>query len=144
MFDHTLFPTLKVWLLATIAVLAGFFAPIHVLLTCVAVIVMMDFVLGIGASIKRKIPVTSNRMRKTISKFIAYLGGLLLLYVINHGIIGDEIPLTGGMATIIGLAEASSCMENLSIITGQENLFGSILAKINKLSGSDGSHKTEE
>jgi hypothetical protein len=136
-------PTLKTFLFSLLIALWAYMAPLHVMVISVLVAVCVDMVFGIAVAIKQKVKVTSNEMRRTISKVVAYMGSILVVHLISHGILGDLMPLTNCVATIIALAEAKSILENLGILTGQQNFMGSILAKVNSISGSDGNDKGE-
>jgi len=129
-------PTWKTWLYSVLIAAWSFFAPVHVMIVCVFAITMVDLILGVGAAMKLHQPITSNQMRRTLSKLIAYQGAIIIAHLIGHGILNDIFQLTTMVASVIALAEAKSCFENLSIITGQQ-IFGGVLVKLNALAGSD-------
>lgn len=100
--------------LATLAVLA----PIRGALLAAAVLVAADLVSGIAASVKRKEPVKSNGIRRTLAKILVYELVIVLGFIVEAYMFGELFPIVKILAGMIGLAEFKSVLENLEDITG--------------------------
>jgi phage-related holin len=101
-------------LLATAAV----FMPIKAMLLSIVMLTLVDLVSGIGAAIKRKEPITSSGLKRTIIKLLVYLCVACLGYVVETYMTGDIIPLAKIMSGLVGITELKSILENTEEITG--------------------------
>lgn len=110
--------------------IAAIFAPIQKMIATVIVLVLFDLVTGIIASKKQGIPITSAGVRRTITKLFVFLAALCLGFLTQQHLTGESIPVSNIVASLIGLTELLSCMENLNIIGGGD-LLKSVLEKLN-------------
>lgn len=99
--------------LATVAI----FAPIQALLLTTGVMVVVDLLSGIIAAVKRKEPITSAGLRRTISKIFVYESAIMLAYLAEH-YMSDILPFVKMASAMISVVELKSIYENLSAISG--------------------------
>ena len=82
---------------------------------------MIDFITGILASKKLKIPVRSKNMRATVTKFLCYFITIVLAFFIQKEIIKYEwFEIMNVVAGLITLAEFKSITENMEVLTGNK------------------------
>lgn len=105
------------------------FAPIQSVLVTLAVLVTADFITGVWAAVRRKEPITSAQMRRSLSKIICYELVVAISFLSEKYLIGDVLPLTKMVVTLISLVELKSLMENVSTITGT-NILSAIINKL--------------
>lgn len=105
------------------------FAPVKAVLIATAVLVAADLILGIIASVKQGIPVTSAGLRRTISKLLVYEAAVMLGFLSESYLTGSMIPLSKIISAYIGLTEITSIVENLNIINGS-SIFNGLLSKL--------------
>jgi phage-related holin len=105
------------------------FAPIKATLLTAALLVVADFITGIIASKRTGVPITSFRMRDTISKLIVYEMAILLGFL-AQSFITQDVPFANIANTYVAVTEMLSCLENLNKITGRD-LLSAVIAKIN-------------
>lgn len=105
------------WLYKILVIMLAVISPIQPILIAVIFLVLVDFVTGIWASIKRQIPITSFHMRRTIVKLLAYLSTILVAFIIETYLL-SEVPLVKVVSSLIGLTEGKSFLENINVITG--------------------------
>lgn len=117
--------TLEAIALACLAV----FAPIKAVLATTLVLVLLDTLTGVYAAYKRKEPITSGGLKRTVGKIVLYEFALCVAYLAQHYLIGDDFPACRLVSTMVGLVELKSVLENLDSISGS-NLFQSILSAI--------------
>jgi len=110
------------------ALVLAFLVPIHELLIAVGVFVACDLATGLYKAYKTKDPITSSRLRSTVSKLLAYQFAIILCYVLEKYMIPD-VPATKIVATLISGTELVSINENLYAITGLD-VFKAIMAKL--------------
>lgn len=110
----------KVWAYA-IASILGFFEPLWVLILWFFIFIMADFITGIYAALIEGKLITSNKMRRTVGKFISYATAIILLHGIDSYMLPFEaLYLARIGATIICGIELHSIFENLYRATGNE------------------------
>lgn len=105
------------------------FAPIKPVLLTVLVLVILDFVTGVYAATKQKLPVTSAGFKRTVGKLLMYEFAICVAFLVHQYLTGDMLPAEKLIAGMVGLTELKSILENLDIISGQ-NFFELILARI--------------
>lgn len=105
--------TLKIALLSLIAV----FAPIKALLLTTGVMLFADLVTGVWASIKRKEPITSAGLRRTVTKLFVYEAAIMLAFLAEH-YMSDILPFVKMASAMISIVELKSIYENLNEISG--------------------------
>lgn len=121
---------IKQFLIAILAV----FLPIKTALLVTGLLIALDFILGIAAAKKAKTPITSNRMRDTLGKVLAYESTIMISYLMQHYLMGDLLPVVNIACTYIAMTEGTSVLENIETLTGQPVL-SAIIAKINGMKG---------
>jgi hypothetical protein len=80
-------------------------------------LIMVDFLTGIWASYKRGEAITSHAMKQSVSKSVLYLGGILLLHIVERYMVPD-VPMVKTLTALIALVEVKSFFENVHSITG--------------------------
>lgn len=98
------------WLLALIA-------PITAVMLTIAFLIIADFITGAYASYKNKIPISSERIGNTISKFFIYNLVVLSAFLLEKYIV-KEIPFQRIITGFIAIAEIKSILENFNKIYG--------------------------
>ncbi|MGH1385139.1 phage holin family protein [Kordia sp.] len=116
------------WLFALIA-------PIVSVMLTVAFLIIVDFITGTYAAIKKNIPITSERIGNTISKFFIYNLVVISAFLLEKYIV-KEIPFMRIIAGFIAIAEIKSIMENFNEIYGI-NPFKALVNLIKKKSFED-------
>lgn len=116
------------WLFALIA-------PIVSVMLTVAFLIIVDFITGTYAAIKKNIPITSERIGNTISKFFIYNLVVISAFLLEKYIV-KEIPFMRIIAGFIAIAEIKSIMENFNEIYGI-NPFKALVNLIKKKSLAD-------
>ena len=114
------------------SILAGLlvvFMPVHAAVTTVFVLIMADLICGILAARKRKEPITSAALRRTITKILVYESALLLAFLAETYLIHGLIPVTTLVSSMIGIVELKSVYENLDTVSGGE-LLKSVISKL--------------
>lgn len=96
--------------------LALFLIPIKEYLLLLLFIMTADMVTGIWASIRRKDPIRSNRLRGSVTKLVNYLIAILVSKGVE-GVIMPSIPLTHWVTSFVALVEFKSVLENIGDIT---------------------------
>lgn len=115
------------WIGPILLVFLTSIAPIHSVLTVVAVLIVSDLFLGIWAAFKKKSKITSARLRDTVTKmFIYYIVIVLGFFVQQHLV---DLPIVKITASVIGIVEIKSLFENASIILGRP-IFDEIIKKL--------------
>lgn len=110
----------KIWSYVLTATI-GFLEPISVLFLWLLIFLMVDFITGIYASLVEGNYVTSQKMQRTVVKFIMYATSVFLL----HGIDVYMLPFVDlymariGCTLICGI-ELYSIFENMYRVTGND------------------------
>lgn len=118
---------MKTILLAFVAV----FAPIHAVLGTVLALCLADLITGILAARKRKEPVTSGGIKRTIGKMLIYEIAICLGFLCETYLTGGVLPIVKLIAALVGAAELKSNLENLDEINGSP-IFASIINSLVK------------
>jgi hypothetical protein len=116
---------LKALALSAIAILA----PVHAIMIASGVLIVLDLILGLLAALKQGQLITSAALRRTLSKIITYQVAIITGFLVEKYLVSDLIPITKLVASVIGLVEMKSILENADIING-ESIFGSVLKKL--------------
>lgn len=90
---NELFFNLKTHIVAAIAIIIAFFAPIAPLLIIVAIAIFADTILGIIKAYKRKQKITSRRMSAIVSKMFLYQFTVLSVFIFDKYLIGELIGI---------------------------------------------------
>ena len=101
--------------------LGVYMTPMYEHATVIMILMLIDFMTGLWASKSREIKITSNRMKRSVTKFIVYgvslIIGLMLAQL--YGIAYILIAISFFIATV----EVKSISENLWIVYPHFNLF---------------------
>ncbi len=117
------------WIKALLISIWAILLPIHAILGAMITMIILDTILGIWCAIKNKEPVTSSKMRRAVSKTLIYLAAILSGFLCEQYLLSGFIPVTKLLASVIGLVEMKSILENLNILNGSP-LFESIVKKL--------------
>lgn len=108
----------KIWAYCITGTLS-FFEPLWVLMLCFFVFVGVDMITGISAAIKERQIIESNKLRKTVYKFLMYCTVIVLVHSIDtEMIILVNLGLARICSAIICGIELYSILENCYRITG--------------------------
>lgn len=94
----------------------AYFSPIHLVIHCVLILILFDFLTGVYASNRNKEKIVSNRFRNTIEKFVFYTVAIMLSHIFQVSF-ADWSNLTNIVAGFIALTELLSIYENVRKIT---------------------------
>jgi hypothetical protein len=112
-------------LLASIAV----FVPVQGIIITVGVLVFADLFSGVLAAFKRREKILSKTMARSVYKMLAYQMVICTGYLLQVFILDDVMPVAKLAASVIGLVEFKSILENVETITGQQ-VFNSLIEKL--------------
>lgn len=124
------------WFEVTLISICAVFAPIKAGLLTALVLIIADTITGVMAAHKRKEPITSAGLRRSISKLIVYELAILLGYLAEHYLMSDYLPATKIISGMVGAVELKSVLENLDALGG-----GGLLRTIIDKLGSDNQPK---
>lgn len=122
-----------------LTVIAGVLAPIKALMISTGFLIFVDLVTGIWAAYQQKQPITSAALRRTVSKILIYQLAIISGFIVEHYMLTDFLPISKIVASVIGLVELKSVLENSNKIMGQD-LFKVVIAKL----GSENDKLAEE
>lgn len=108
---------------------AAVFAPIKMVLLVTGVLIFADLVTGIIAARKRKEPITSAGLRRTVTKVFIYNAAIMLGFLAETYMLDGFLPISKIASSLIALVECKSLYENLDEIRGG-NLFKSLIDKL--------------
>jgi len=108
----------KIWAYCFAAIM-GFLEPLWVMLLWFLIFIAVDFVTGIYASLVEGKLITSNKMQKTVVKFVMYATAVFLLHGIDaYMITFTKLYLARIGCTLICGIELYSIFENCYRVTG--------------------------
>ncbi len=116
------------WLLTLIS-------PMTTIMFTIIFLIIVDFITGAYASFKNNIPISSERIGNTISKFFIYNLVILSAFLLEKYIV-KEIPFQRIITGFIAIAEVKSILENFNKIYGI-NPFKALINLIKKKSLKD-------
>lgn len=105
------------------------FAPVRTVLVVAMILVVADLITGVIAAWKRGEKITSSGLKQSVFKAFVYEMSILIGYLAEHYLIGDLMPITKIIASLIGITEMLSCVENLNSIYGSP-VFQIIIRKL--------------
>jgi phage-related holin len=111
---------MKEYLYKGLLVLAATMAPIKPLLLACGTLIIADMVTGIMAARKRKEPINSADMRRSLSKMVVYQVAIISAFVLETYMLEGLLPVTKVVGGVIGMVEFKSILENASTIAGQD------------------------
>lgn len=105
---------------AWFATLVAYFIPLKDTYILMLLVVLFDFVTGIAASNKKKIPRSSSRLKNSVVKCFCYFGAVFIFWQFEvrlglEGMIGSYKIIAG----FIAIVEIISILENMAVITGK-------------------------
>jgi hypothetical protein len=112
-----------------VAALIAVLAPAKALLISVGFLILADLVTGVWAAIKRKEAIKSSALRRTISKLVVYQIAVISGFLVETYMLENIFPVSKVVASVIGLVELKSILENANSILGQD-LFKSVVARL--------------
>lgn len=95
-------------------------APIEAVMATVGFLIFVDLISGMWAAHKRKEPITSAALRRTISKMIIYQIAVISGFLIETYLVGGSLPISKVVAGFIGIVEFKSILENGNTILGTD------------------------
>lgn len=119
--------------------LVAILAPIKALIMTVFFLIIADLITGIWASLKRNEKIKSAVMRRTISKTVVYQLAVISGFLVEMYMLDSILPVSKIVASVIGLVELKSILENSNSILGY-NLFKNVITKL----GSENDQLKEE
>jgi phage-related holin len=111
---------------ATLALVAVF-APIHSVLAVTLTLVVVDLVTGVIAAKKEGAAITSSKLKRSVGKLLLYELALCVSFLVQQYLTGELFPASKIAAALIGVTELKSVMENISRISGGNNVFSTLL-----------------
>lgn len=111
------------------AALIALLAPIKALLISVGFLIMADLITGVWAALKRKETIKSAAMRRTVSKMVIYNIAVISGFLVEVYMLEELLPVSKIVASVIGLVELKSILENANTILGAD-LFKTVIAKL--------------
>ncbi len=120
---------MKQWVVQIILAALAVLAPIKALLISVGFLIIADLITGIWAAIKRKEKIKSSVMRRTISKAVIYQLAVVSGFLVELYMLESFLPVSKIIASVIGLVELKSILENANVILGQD-LFKTVVARL--------------
>ncbi len=117
------------YLYATLTALIGVFAPIKPVMATMLVLIIADLLTGMYAAYKRKEPIQSSAIRRTVSKIFIYEIAVALGFLAQAYLVKDLIPVANLIGSVVGLVELKSVLENLNSASGTD-LLKSVLDKL--------------
>lgn len=110
--------------------LAAVFAPAKALILTSATLLAVDLLTGVWAAKKRGEPITSQGLRRTLTKLAVYESALLLAFIAEQYLIIDILPVSKIVSSFIAITELKSSYENINEIGGGD-LLKSLITKLN-------------
>lgn len=104
------------------------FAPIKAVMLTTGVLIFADLATGIWAARRRKEPITSKGISRTVAKIVLYEMALAISFLVHQYMVGDALPADKLVAGLIGIVELKSILENMNSINGSP-VFSTVIAK---------------
>lgn len=106
------------FLKSILATCIAFMMPIHTLIIGVGALILLDTIAGLYRAFKLKQSITSKKFGHIISKILLYNIAIISGYILQWIIGIDVLPISKLIASVIGLTEIKSILENVNEITG--------------------------
>lgn len=107
------------WIYALALSTFTYLTPIVPILLTVGLLIAVDTILGVWASIKKSEKITSNRAGRVITKMFVYQMVVITLFIVEQHIWGAWIAAAKIAAGAIAIVEVVSILENSGTILGQ-------------------------
>lgn len=117
------------WIKASFITLLAVFAPIKGMVLTVLALVLADLITGVWAAYKLQQPITSAKLRTTVSKLIIYLVAVCVGFLVETYLIDALLPVSKLIAGAIGMVELTSLLENANKILGTD-IFKALISKL--------------
>lgn len=104
-------------------------APVHAAMGTVFLVIVVDLLSGIIAASRREEKIVSYKLKKTIIKVAVYELAIVLAFIIGEYLTGPTVPVLNMVASVIGLTEFKSILENFQSINGG-SVFDAILRNV--------------
>lgn len=124
------------WFKATLASLVAVFAPVHAIMLTVGFLIVADLITGVWAAKVKGEKISSAAFRRTATKIFLYQLVIMTGFLTEIYLIDKLFPISKIAASIIGLTELLSILENAEVIHGQP-IFKKLISKL----GSDNDKK---
>lgn len=111
------------------ASLVAFLAPAHALIISVFVLVVVDLITGVWAAHKGGQSISSAGFRRTVTKLAVFELVVVCAWLVEMYMLDNVFPVSKIVASVIGLVELTSILENSNKILGQD-LFKTVIAKL--------------
>jgi len=121
---------MKDFALTTSLAIVAVFTPIHAVLIVVGVLISVDFFTGILRSLKIGNDITSKALSRTVTKMLAYQLAVITAFLLEKYLLDSAMPAAKIVASVIGITEFKSILENTEVITGKP-VFKTIIDKLN-------------
>ena len=112
-----------------VIMLVALMSPIHGVMLTTGGLIFVDFVTGIWAAHKRNEEISSSAMRRTVSKFLIYQMTIISAFFLETYMMGNILPVTKLVASVIGMVEFKSILENANSILGVD-IFKHLVKKL--------------
>lgn len=109
--------------------LVSFFTPVTPWIIAIGLFVVADFITGMFAAKKKGEKIHSNKMFKTIPKFVAYGLGIVVAHALTL-LFFKDFPAVKLVSGLIAFIEVKSLDENIKVLTGH-SLFGDLIKMLN-------------
>lgn len=110
--------------------------PVYPIMAVAGFLIFADLATGMLAARKNKEPISSAAMRRTVSKILVYQLVIMSGFLVEMYMLGGMLPISKIAASIIGLTELLSILENA------EKAYGApIFKKLLTLLGSENDKK---
>lgn len=120
---------MKLWLKGLALSVLAVLAPIHTVMITVCILIIADLITGIWAAYKRGEKLTSAAMRRTITKLLIYQLTVITGFLLEKYLLEGLVPASKLIASVIGLVEMKSVLENAESILGQP-LFKKLISRL--------------
>lgn len=124
------------WIKTLLASFLAVFAPINMLMFAAGFLIFADLITGLLAAYKQKDKITSAGFRRTVTKIAVYQIVIMSAFLVEVHMLGGALPISKIAASIIGITELMSILENAEIVYGEP-----IFTKIKRFLGSDNDKK---
>jgi phage-related holin len=117
------------WIKASIVGLIGIFAPVHAVMFSVGFLIVVDLISGVWAAKIANKKITSAGIRRTVTKLCVYQIVIMSGFLVEVYMLDKLIPVSKIAASIIGITELMSILENAEVIHG-EPIFKKLIKKL--------------
>jgi hypothetical protein len=110
-------------ILLFLGIIINFIAPVQAIILALLFAIGVDFITGILRARKQKERITSRRMSDTAGKILIYLGGTLLMFILEKAFVGELVSIftsipffaTKSLALFFACVEFISIGENIQV-----------------------------